>query len=89
MMPKPLTDSASICSTSFTVVVSVRSNGDVMRPTIWSGGRPVYCHTTLITGMRISGKISVGVLSADKRSDDENEDRQHDEGVGPSKGDTY
>jgi hypothetical protein len=37
-----------------------------MRPTIWSGGRPVYCHTTLITGILMSGKISVGVLIADK-----------------------
>src|SRR5229473_1375556 len=35
-----------------------------MRPAIWSGGRPVYCQTTPITGMRISGKMSVGVRSA-------------------------
>jgi hypothetical protein len=48
------------------VVVSVRSNGEVMRPTIWSGGRPVYCHTTLMTGILMSGKMSVGVLTADK-----------------------
>jgi hypothetical protein len=25
-------------------------NGVVMRPAIWSGGRPVYCQTTPITG---------------------------------------
>jgi hypothetical protein len=66
MIPKPATDCASICSTSLTVVVSVRSNGDVIRPTIWSGGSPVYCHTTLITGILISGKMSVGVFIADK-----------------------
>src|ERR1700680_2140560 len=35
-----------------------------MRPAIWSGGRPVYCQTTPITGIRMSGKISVGVRSA-------------------------
>src|SRR3984957_5642300 len=49
---------------SLTVVVSVRSNGEVIRPAIWSGGRPVYCQTTPITGIRMSGKISVGVRSA-------------------------
>src|SRR5260221_8785436 len=35
-----------------------------MRPAIWSGGRPVYCQTTPITGIRMSGKMSVGVRSA-------------------------
>src|SRR6201996_6983792 len=49
---------------SLTVVVSERWNGEVIRPAIWSGGRPVYCQTTPITGMRMSGKISVGVRSA-------------------------
>ena len=34
------------------------------RPDIWSGGRPVYCQTTAITGMRMSGKMSIGVRSA-------------------------
>jgi len=28
---------------------------------IWSGGKPVYCQTTPITGIRMSGKMSVGV----------------------------
>src|SRR5579871_787280 len=37
----------------------------MMRPAIWSGGRPVYCQITPITGIRISGKISTGVRSAD------------------------
>ena len=36
----------------------------MMRPDIWSGGRPVYCQTTAITGMRMSGKMSIGVRSA-------------------------
>ena len=53
-----------MCSMSLTVVVSARSNGVVMRPDIWSGGRPVYCQTTPITGIRMSGKMSVGVRSA-------------------------
>jgi len=34
------------------------------RPDIWSGGRPLYVHTTLITGMPMFGKMSVGVLTA-------------------------
>ena len=53
-----------MCSMSLTVVVSARWNGVVMRPAIWSGGRPVYCQTTPMTGMRMSGKMSVGVRSA-------------------------
>ena len=53
-----------MCSMSLTVVVSARWNGVVMRPAIWSGGRPVYCQTTPITGIRMSGKMSVGVRSA-------------------------
>ena len=53
-----------MCSISLTVVVSERSNGVVMRPDIWSGGRPVYCQTTPITGIRISGKMSAGVRRA-------------------------
>src|ERR1700687_4737138 len=53
-----------MCSISLTVVVSARWNGVVMRPAIWSGGRPVYCQTTPMTGMRISGKMSVGVRKA-------------------------
>ena len=49
---------------SLTVVVSERWNCSMTRPDIWSGGRPVYCQTTAITGMRISGKMSVGVRRA-------------------------
>ncbi len=54
-----------MCSMSFTVVVSERSNGVMMRPAISSGGSPVNCHTTLITGIWMSGKMSVGVRNAD------------------------
>src|ERR1700676_2832698 len=53
-----------MCSISSAVVVSARWNGVVMRPAIWSGGRPVYCQTTPMTGIRMSGKMSVGVRSA-------------------------
>ena len=63
-MPKPEYEFASMCSMSLTVVVSTRSYSVVMRPAIWSAGRPVYCHAAAMTGMRISGKISVGVRSA-------------------------
>ncbi len=54
-----------MCSTPLTVVVNTRWNGAMMRPSIWSGESPVYCHTTLTTGISIAGKISVGVRSAD------------------------
>ena len=53
-----------MCSISLTVVVRARWNCVVMRPAIRSGGRPVYCQTTLMTGMRMSGKMSVGVRNA-------------------------
>ncbi len=32
---------------------------------IWSGESPAYCHTTVTTGMSISGKMSVGVFLID------------------------
>ena len=53
-----------MCSMSLTVVVSDRSKFSMMRPDISSGDRPVYCQTTAITGMRMSGKMSTGVRSA-------------------------
>ena len=53
-----------MCSMSLTVVVSERWKPSITRPDISSGGRPVYCQTTAMTGMRISGKISTGVRSA-------------------------
>ena len=70
-----------MCSISLTVVVSDRWNGVVMRPAIWSGGRPVYCQTTPITGIRISGKMSVGRAQRGQRSDDQQQQREHDERI--------
>jgi hypothetical protein len=49
----------SMCSTSFTDVVSTRSFTNTIRFSISSAGIPVNCQTTLTTGMLISGKISV------------------------------
>jgi hypothetical protein len=63
-MPMPAYDVASMCSMSLTVVVRPRWNKVEMRADIWSGGSPVYCQATAITGMRISGKMSVGVRNA-------------------------
>ena len=49
---------------SLTVVVSERWKFSITRPDIWSGGRPVYCQTTAMTGILISGKMSTGVRRA-------------------------
>ena len=35
-----------------------------MRPAMSSGGSPVYCQTTEMTGMPMLGKMSVGVRTA-------------------------
>src|ERR1700723_578548 len=59
----PFSDCDSMCSTSFTSVVTARSELEVMRCSISVGSRPVKFHTRLITGMLMSGKISVGVRS--------------------------
>ena len=63
-MAMPAYELASMCSMSLTVVVSERWYIVAIRPAICSGGMPVYCQATAITGILISGKISVGVLSA-------------------------
>ncbi len=44
-----------------TVVVSARSKLPVKRCSISSGGSPAYCQTTAMTGMSISGRMSVGI----------------------------
>ena len=44
---------------SLTEVVSTRSLTRMMCCSISSAGMPVYCQTTLTTGMLISGKMSV------------------------------
>src|SRR5512143_3219008 len=59
-MPKPGYEFASMCSMSLTVVVSARCETVVMRPAIWSAGRPVYCQASATIGISISGKMSVG-----------------------------
>ena len=43
----------------------------------------MYCQATAITGMRISGKMSVGVRIAASGPDDQQQQRQHHEGVWP------
>src|ERR1700761_320707 len=58
----PFMDCDSMCSILFTVVVSARSVIYTMRSDMSWGEKPVYCQTTLTTGMSILGKISVGVL---------------------------
>src|ERR1700730_15245792 len=50
-----------MCSTSFTTVVTIRSNTVVIRPSISSGFKLVYEKATAITGMSTLGKMSVGV----------------------------
>src|SRR5215470_750651 len=57
----PFRDCDSTCSMSFTNTMMPRSTLVVMRRSISWGSRPVYVHTWAITGMLISGKISVGV----------------------------
>ena len=59
MTPTPNSDWLSMCSMSLTEVVSTRSLMRMMRCSISSAGMPVYCQTTLTTGMLISGKMSV------------------------------
>src|SRR5439155_4203879 len=57
----PLSDCDSVCSTSLTSVAIPRSTLPVMRCSISCGSRPVKVQTRLITGILISGKMSVGV----------------------------
>ena len=72
-----------MCWMSLTVVVRTRWKGDMTRPAMSSAGRPVYCQTTAMTGMRISGKMSTGVREHGQPTTNQNEQRQHDEGVWP------
>src|SRR6267142_411185 len=59
----PLRDCDSVCSTSLTRVAMPRSTLPVMRCSISWGSRPLKVHTRLMTGILISGKMSVGVRS--------------------------
>src|SRR6202011_5126665 len=63
-MPKVVYEFDSMCWMSLTVVVSARSNGVMMRPAIWSGGKPWYCQATPMIGILMLGKISTGLRSA-------------------------
>jgi hypothetical protein len=47
-----------------TLVVSDRSKIEIILFAISLGTSPVKVHTTLITGMLIAGKISIGVRSS-------------------------
>src|SRR5215813_938394 len=57
----PLSDCDSMWSMSFTSVVKARSVVVVIRFAISCGARPWKFQTMLITGMSMSGKMSVGV----------------------------
>src|SRR5471030_1537877 len=60
----PLSDWLSMFSMPLTVVVVARSNGLVMRAATSSGERPAYVLITAITGMSISGSMSVAMLAS-------------------------
>ena len=55
-----------MCSMSFTVVVMPRSEIRIIRFSISSGVRPVYCQMTLTIGMSIGGKMSFAMRRADR-----------------------
>jgi hypothetical protein len=57
----PKRASLSMCSMPFTVVVRARSKLPVKRCSMSSAGKPVYCQTTAMTGISISGRMSVGI----------------------------
>jgi hypothetical protein len=61
MTDTPESDVDSMCSMSLTVVVRLRSVCPVRRLPISCGERPRKFHTTEITGMSISGKMSVAM----------------------------
>ena len=50
-----------MCSMPLTEAVSTRSLRKMMRVSISSAGMPVYCQTTLTTGMSMVGKLSVAI----------------------------
>ena len=73
----------SVCWMLSTSVVSTFSYGVVRRPSSSSGFRPVYCQATETTGILMLGKMSVGVREDHDRRGNQDQDGQHDEGVGP------
>src|SRR6267143_5704127 len=60
---------ASVCDSMFFTLSTadeiVYSLKVVICFAIWSAERPLYCQTTVTTGMSISGKMSVGVFLMD------------------------
>jgi len=61
MMACPATAVDSMWWMLSTVVVSTRSYAVVMRPSSSCGLSPVYCQATAMTGILMTGKMSVGV----------------------------
>ena len=61
----PFTVCDSMCSMSLTVVVIARSSTVTMRRSMSSGANPAYDQMIVTTGILISGKMSVGILSSD------------------------
>src|SRR5437660_12721568 len=59
----PDTDCDSMCSMSLTVVVMARSLMVVKRFSISSGLVPLYCQMMVTTGMSMSGKMSVDMVT--------------------------
>jgi hypothetical protein len=63
MMDRPASDCDSMCSISLTVVVRLRSLTAVIRWPTSCADSPLYVQTMLMTGILISGKMSVDILS--------------------------
>src|SRR5689334_6376894 len=59
--PTPASDCDSMCSMLLTVVVIARSEMVTIRPSTSFGESPLNCQMTEMTGMLISGKMSMGV----------------------------
>ena len=59
----PFNEVDSICSISFTTVDNPRSLEAAIRCPISWADKPLYVQITLTTGILISGKISVAILS--------------------------
>ena len=74
-----------MCSMSLTAVVIAYSLKVVMRFSISSGERPlVVPDRPLTTGMSISGKMSVGIVTIAEHAQEHDQQRHHDERVGPA-----
>ena len=81
-MPNVVYEFASMCSMSFTVVVSARSNGVMTRPAIWSGGKPVVLKGDADDGNVDAGEDVDRHAQRRERAEEENQQRRNDERVG-------